>query len=345
MGYVFWSAVALLVPCLIAGMRDSSVGTDVLVYAEPLYQLARQSDGLAGYYSSSWWDVWRWSGPADYEPGFSVLVWLVAKAFGSLGAVLFSIQLLTVLPVFLALARRRDRTPVWVGMAVYYLMFFNLSLNMMRQAVAMAVLLYGFRFLEERRPARYALCVGAAMLFHVSAALGLVVMAVYAFVGQSEASGLRRIAALAGAGLAVCALAEQISSLMRAVGLGQYAAYLGAVSFSISQLAVRVPPVALMVVCWRSFKADPCPPFFMAMAMLDILVAQLGSATLYGVRIAAYFGFYLILGLPALLASPSGRWSRLGLYLVVLAYLVVYWVFMYAALGTGQTVPYSAVLS
>ena len=70
----------------------------------------------------------------------AAVIYGVARLTGSLGCVLFCIQAFTVVPIYTALSLNRKNAPVWPGMLVYYLLYFNSTLNMMRQWMAMGII-------------------------------------------------------------------------------------------------------------------------------------------------------------------------------------------------------------
>lgn len=344
-GYWFWSAVALLIPCLIAGLRAETIGTDVLEYVKPLFLLADDNRTLAGYYDDEWWRLWRYEGPGDFEPGFAVLIWVVTRLTGSLSAVLFAIQALTIVPIYLALVHERGRSPVWFGMAVYYLLFFNSTLNLMRQWIAMAILLYALRFLDDKRPTRYLVAIVAAALFHKVALFGVLVLVVHAFLERKVSADLRGVAVIVMLGLALLACAGLVSSLLARFGFANYAAYIGTVELSPLQLALRLPSLVLLLACWKGLAyRDSRAVFFVGAAVLDVTLGQLGASTTHGVRMALLFGEYQILSLPAAYTAIRDRSNKLGFGLVVWTYLLTYWVLVYGVLGTMETVPYESVI-
>lgn len=121
-------------------MRADTIGTDVKVYVEPLYNAAKQSTGFSSYMNQRWYVIWRYMYVSKFEIGFTTLVYLIVKFGGSLGTVLFLIHALIVAPIYFGLKRMDKKYPIWLGMLVFYLMFYNTSLNMMRQWIAMAIL-------------------------------------------------------------------------------------------------------------------------------------------------------------------------------------------------------------
>ena len=120
--------IALFIPCLIAGIRANTVGTDVSVYLEPMIANARNAQNFSEYFLSSWKQGWVIRGVSDIEIGFSVLVYLIIKLFNSRYVLQFVIQMLTIVPIYIGLRQRNERN-LWIGMLVYFCMFYNNSLN------------------------------------------------------------------------------------------------------------------------------------------------------------------------------------------------------------------------
>ena len=171
----FFAVIAILVPCILAGMRADTIGTDVKVYVEPLYNAAKQSTSFFSYMNQRWFYIWRYKYVYDFEIGFILLVYLIEKIGGSIGLVLFFIHILVLSPIYLGLKRINKRYPIWLGMLVFYMLFYNTSLNMMRQWIAMSILFYGLCYLLEHKKKKYFIVVIAACLFHTSALVGFAI--------------------------------------------------------------------------------------------------------------------------------------------------------------------------
>lgn len=68
---------------------------------------------------------------------------------------------------------RREIRMEWAVLS-YSILFFG-SFNTIRQYLAMAIVFWGFRYVIERKPIRYLLCVAAAIFFHGSAFVAILV--------------------------------------------------------------------------------------------------------------------------------------------------------------------------
>ena len=348
------SFLALLIPCLIAGLREQSVGTDVLVYVKPMTEAALSAKNLDQFFDGYWFAQWRNLYVQDYEVGFSMLVYLVARVTRSLPAVLFSIQALMVVPVYIALARNRKDFPVWLGMLLYYFLFFNATLNMMRQWNAMALLLLAFQLLRERKVWLTAILVVIAFFFHKTAIVALPVFMLFWFLwiirhtrfvqGNLQLQGATIVTALLFF-LAVFALMN-LSLLLKVlslVGMGQYSNYLQGndIQLMASQIVLRLPLLIVLFWCFRSMcRTDSATPFYASVVLLDLVVSQLVSIDDNALRISAYLSMYNILWVPSAYHSCKKGMKRTLVTLLVIAYAVFYWYYTYILQGRHMTYPY-----
>lgn len=337
------AVIAILIPCLIAGLRSYNVGTDVEIYVRPLYYAANASESFGHYIALSYsLTGWELSFVADFEIGFTVLVFLVERIFGNFQVLLFIIQALTVIPVYKGLRAFSKTQPVWLGMAVYYLMFFNYSLNMMRQWIAMAWLFYAFHFLRDRKHLRYFLIWAVAMLFHKTAFVGLGIFVIYRLIAKENTYNktiktllITVVGAMSLMGLPI------VLQLLNSLGFNYGGYVTGTLRFMPNQLLYRLPIMLLLIVQWRRMKkVDPHARFYLLMVVFDVLASQLTSLYAHSGRVGVYFSEYYILAYPALYASSARKDNQKLIKWLILAYLCIYWWYTYVYLGTSETMPY-----
>lgn len=165
-GGATYAVLAIIILSLVAGLRGPDVGVDTSLYPVTFTYYASLSDDFASFLN----------GPADIagEPLGALLVWMCAHLHWGVVPLLFCYQLLTVTPVFLAIRKLRGKLSITIGMAVYLFFFYNNSLNMMRQSVACAFMLYVMAdyIAEQRMRPRCVVMAMAAILFHKSALYG-----------------------------------------------------------------------------------------------------------------------------------------------------------------------------
>lgn len=347
--------IAILLPCILAGMRADTIGTDVKVYVEPMYNAAKQSTNFSSYMSQRWYVIWRYMYVDKFEIGFTTLVYLIEKLGGSLGTVLFFIHVLIVAPVYLGLKKMNKPYPVCLGMLVFYLLFYNTSLNMMRQWIAMSILFYGLSYLITNEKKKYFITIVVACLFHTSALIGVGIYFLYIYSQMQreyiKIANFRLSDSLAPVkvfvyGCIVLLSLNVIAVLLRTFGLARYVGYIqgsGSIYLMPNQIVLRLPIIILFIIRWKKMLAeDELTPFYGSMIVLDLLASQLISINVYAFRIASFFSEYNMLSYSALVYAGNRKYrtNRYVALLYVLAYMVYYWIYYYVITGTHATFPY-----
>ena len=346
-GFWFWTVVALLIPCLLAGFRAETIGTDVAGYAKPLFDLASNSSSFADFSNAHWYRYWRDASPADFEVGYVALVWVSARVFHSFPVLLLLTQALTVIPVFAALLKLDNKYAVPFGMATYYFLYFNVSLNMMRQWIAMAIILFCLVVLYRRGESilkQLPCFVGilAASLFHTSALFGLFPLLLLHMLERRNSEN----ALLLSCVMAILAplLLGAFGTVLGMVGLGRYVNYIGGqLSFMPNQVLIRLPLV--LFAFWTAANRRYDSPFanFLLVSMLfGTALSQLVSGGENNGRIALYFDSFSVLVFGTYLAGHEERESvvKVVTALAFVSYLVFYWWFSFCYMGRNATVPY-----
>lgn len=184
-GGIFLAAIAILLVSLLAGARANSVGVDTSFYPVIYTNVALRYSNFIEFLSD----------PVEIgaEPLGALVVWLCSRLDCGTVPLLFSYQLLTVVPVYLAARKFEGRLSVTIAMAVYLLFFYNNSLNMMRQSVSCAMLLLAFaECYSQRKIKKDAVLVTiCALLFHRSATYGLVLILLPLLVARVNRRWLR----------------------------------------------------------------------------------------------------------------------------------------------------------
>lgn len=352
--FLGFSVLALLIPCLVAAFRSQEIGTDVMVYVKPLTQSAIVSKNLKEFFNCYWFLEWRNLYAMDYDIGFSMVVYAVSKATHSLPAVLFAIQALMIVPVYIALARNRKKMPVWIGMAIYLLLFYNSTLNMMRQWVAMAFLILAFQMFLERKGYLTLVFAVVACLFHSTAVIAIPVYMLYWLLWLPKDRCLQqgnlkvRISTVLAViiffvGILVIMNLGVLIKLVSMVGFSQFNNYLqgGTISLMVGQIILRLPLFAILVLCWKDMQSKwKMAPFFLCMLFLDLVAAHLVSVDVNALRISYYFSLYSIIWIPAAIGSCPNKGKRTMLCLLVVAYGLFYWYYTYVLQLRHETYPY-----
>lgn len=142
--FLFLSSFVILAPTLLATFRDPGIGTDTLGYVQDVWsQMLR-----LGSFSNIWY-AYNNGYFYDFENVY-LLINCIAFIFGEdIHWLYFFVSLSIMLPIYIAIYDNRKNAPMWLGVTLFLLLYYNYSLNMIRQSIALAFCIYSFKFIER----------------------------------------------------------------------------------------------------------------------------------------------------------------------------------------------------
>lgn len=171
----FFSLIAILLPCILAALRANTVGTDMLIYGERLFKTSQ---------NHSFFDFVI---DRDKEWLYYFLVYISSHVFKNIQFQYFFIELLSFAPIYLTLMRDKESNRyAWLGLWIYFFWLFPYSLNLMRQSIAISIIFWAFKFVEQKCLIKYIICVLLASMFHVTALIGIIIYPLYFIVTYSK---------------------------------------------------------------------------------------------------------------------------------------------------------------
>lgn len=162
--------IGILIPCIVAGMRSMSTGTDIRVYALPMFKDAATS--WSNMYSS-------WVIKMEQPIGYTFFAWLFGNLFSNISVFLFVSEFLVVFPLYCVL--RKVESKVFWGMFCYQAFLYPFSLNWMKQCIAVCMVAYAYSYCKSNNFLRFCVILLAACLFHQTAILFVVIFFLYKF--------------------------------------------------------------------------------------------------------------------------------------------------------------------
>ncbi len=352
------AVLGLLLPCVLGGIRHYTIGTDVNVYLRPLFQNATISTSFIEYISSHWWYIWSYKHVANFEYGFNVLVYLVAKSTGNIQILMFLIQTLIILPIYFALKKYKElQGKIWFAMLTFYLLLYNNSFNVMRQYIGISFVFYGTScLLIEKKELNFIISLIIAYFFHKSSLIGILIFFIYKIfkkkrdgktikvkMGENEISLKSLLIVVAFiAGLLIMGNLKQITLLLENIGLSKYAGYIsGEVYFKGTNFIKILPVVILFFINRKSFFEKSNNSYiYIIFFCIDFLSSYLSSVNIYAARIGYIFQTFNIITFTHIVFATENKKKRKFNKLYMLAYLSYYWYFTYMHGGVGQTIPF-----
>ena len=152
-----YSAISILIPSIVGGLRAYGVGTDTMVYARPDFLSALQSPDMETFVFSG------------REIGYRFICYTVANAFRHENWCYFAYQIISLTCVYIGAYKHKDKLSLPFFMFVWFAMYYTPSYNAIRQTLACAIIFMNIDQLEKKKYWSFALTIVFAALFHTSA--------------------------------------------------------------------------------------------------------------------------------------------------------------------------------
>lgn len=165
--------IGILIPCILAALRDISVGSDVSFYVMPYFNRAIISSNFMSYVKST--------GSSDI--GYLLLNYLVSRLTDSIGWLFFIIEFIILLCIFIGFWNFREKIQPWKCMIFFYLIFYNMTLSTVRQCIAIAICFCAVSFVianqfKKRAFIKAVILIGIATTFHSTALITVLLILV-----------------------------------------------------------------------------------------------------------------------------------------------------------------------
>ncbi len=135
--------IGILIICLVAGLRGYDVGVDVKVYIIKSCTIAKNFNNI--------WDLFNATSiNIGSEYIYGILLYICTRFNYSVQLLLFAIQLFTIWPIYKACKIIKNKYydfSITLAMTTYIFLYFNNTLNMMRQSISIAFIILGVAYM------------------------------------------------------------------------------------------------------------------------------------------------------------------------------------------------------
>lgn len=144
--FFFFSCIAILTPTILAGCRDSGIGTDTLIYVDEYWYRIVNTRGWDDFIKSYNQEVFD-----SIEPVYLFINWIASLFGNEVQWAYFMTNLSVILPIYCATYDNRKKAPMWLSMTIFLFLYYNASLNLVRQSIALAFCIYSYKYLEQKK--------------------------------------------------------------------------------------------------------------------------------------------------------------------------------------------------
>ena len=339
------SIIAVLPPILIAGLRDSTVGTDMELYIVPIFNgIVSNGQNLMEFIDSY----------PEIEIGYLFVNYVIAQLTDQPFFLLLSIHILIIIPLYITAMKWREYFSPALFMFIFYMIFFQESLSIVRQSIALSFSMLAFTFFWEKRYIQYFLFMVAAFFFHQTAVIALSFPLAYLMVDRFSIREYYFYYIGAALGIALFFLNfDNIliwmidndfvdMKFLRYTSVDNaFTPVLGAANF-----VVKIATIAYFIFIMVFYKSDTILKFFLIVAVLDMLfslcaliVQPLDRISLYYRLITCISIPYIIYSYPIIYSDDETPYTRPieGLFCVL---LFAYWFYVYMLGNYDDTADY-----
>lgn len=155
---IFLSLVLLVSLSFVAGIRAMELGYDAKQYIPTIFKRLEKYDTFSTF-----------SNGFDFEFLFKVISYFAYKIHPNTISLMFFYSFVTTLFMLLFAYNEKDNLPFNCTLVIYYATLYLYSYNIMRQAIALAIIFYSFSLLRKNKYIKSLLFLIVALLSHDSA--------------------------------------------------------------------------------------------------------------------------------------------------------------------------------
>lgn len=327
--------IMLLIVSIFAGMRDETVGTDVVVYPKPIINTFKNHSFSVVYNT------------ANVEIGFIIIAWLTKLIQGDLNTFLFFIQVF-IFGIYILYAYKNRKDLSFSSLILTFLcMIFGFSLNIMRQTMAIVLTIFSYNYVQKRELKKFLITIFIAINFHITALVFIPVYFIYNY--ENKKLGVLLKFVILASLIMFLFFFSQILVIAMDIGIlpDKYMSYLTRFNQDVIDVQIKAFLLKLFFTFVAFFilnkdkenkKNAKCMNFLLC---LDCILFLIGSKISYAERISYYFTF-LVYGY--VFARGQVIFNKQVFRIFNFGCALLYWFVMFGMLNHSEIIPYTSIL-
>ena len=346
----FFGWMAIIIPTFIAGARDYTVGSDTQGYGIHVFDVALNSSFEEFFRSSNEY-------VRNVEVLYRVFVYIIAKIFENVFWQFFIIQFIICLLVYITLNNLQNNKYAWLGYYIYLTFFYGFSLNLMRQSISMAIILWGFKFVKDRKLPQYIVVIIIATLIQLMSIIGVFIYPLYYICCGEVKTHINWInklfnrhrkfmnALLVMGSCLVIFLTPKLILLFSVLkgSYGYQLVYMNkAYNPSITVLILMIITIIPFVLQYRKgIRLDKEFNFYTMILVMSTILWQITGISRESYRVALPLWFILVIAIPHIIEKIKKRCAIIIYYLVAGGF---YFFILFITKGVNEIYPYTSTL-
>lgn len=343
--FILLSLIGLLIPCLLAAFRDLSIGTDVKIYVERIFEAAFNYDDFYTFY--------LYPNSTVRDILYLLVNYICSKISPEISLLFFVNEVLVIIPIYIALLKsNKNSNSIVIGMLIFYLFFYNATFNMARQSIALSFSILALSYLNNKQSKYFFIYSVISCLFHSSAIVLFPIYLIYKFYENKKNNAYKKFAidvVLIGVVIVCVYFLPQILKLLSSMGI--YTEKFNSILSTYVRNDINWMNTLFYILIYvfinfnKNILKDRIPNFrfYSYISLLCIFILQLGAVVKYSERIG-YYLFYpiLFLVIPKLAPLSLNKIKKIELRncIIIFSVFIIYWFFWIVLLQYHDTYPY-----
>jgi len=332
-------AVSLFIPCLLAGLRDLSIGTDTSGYMINVFNRVGMTSSFHDFYNLSMivGDV--------TDPGYLFIEYISKMWFNDFRVLLFITEVLIIVPIFISLYICNKNRPynIIFGMFLFFMFMYNVSLNMARQSISLSMVILGIALLDKKHYKSSVLFLILGFLFHKTTLIALPIYLIHYYLDKkTRASNIIMLFIYVLTTFLVFNYKNIILMLYNYKIYEHGILYLSnhqSINFGLTDTVVYIVFLLMVLVNKKSIENNNINyRFYLFMAIEGLITLQLGIFIDYIERVSLYF-IYPLLIIPLSNVSIVNKKVSLSTFAFAV-FMFLYYVYAFGLLNLHETIPF-----
>ena len=277
-----------------------------------------------------------------FEPGWIILNYLINIIFNDAKYVFIITSILIWVISFKALYDNRDKIHIGVASLIMLATLYNQSFNIIRQSLAIAIVMLTIKLINDRKPFKYTMVILLAASFHYTA---LIFLPIYWLVnGRVKGLGIvKKVVTAILFVISIIMIPHIVNFLSNIEAFSTYSSHynLELQDVGIGNIIIRIPIILVMLLNYQDLKRNGnLMGRFVYVYLLGLILQYVGYYAEFANRIADFYFFVEIFVLSAIYKNQKVKMKRALILIVILIYYIAWFSFYIIYLNRHQTIPY-----
>lgn len=325
---IILTIIGLGIPILISSLRYY-VGTDYDNYLN-LYNTTKNYSFLQIF--------------KEGEEILFLIIIKIASLFDNYQVVFAIMAFLTVFIMYATLLNYKEKLSLGFLFFLYLFMSFASSFNLVKQALAVVIVAYSYKFIFERNFKKFVLAIIIASLFHVSALLFLPFYFISSVKNDRKGKFIRVCYVIFT--IIIVLNYQRIVGMISSVSIFEkYSVYATEVESANREAILNIIILAIILLFRKPLiKYDSKNEIFIFFAIINGLLLLTGFVTPFAKRIAEYFGISNMILLATFPNLAKTKEQKITVYFLIAVYAISMFVISTYVLKQAHILPYQTII-